>query len=268
MQHPKNRTTLGYVRYHNELFMREAQRQPQQLGFGAGERQEHLGYHDPLAAMHPPRFASPFGPGVGEQQGAPWSDAQGQFAQEQFSFQPGAQQGPDPAAYMSPNPRPFTSTYPADPVPARASPAPAFTTAPAPATQHLPTAANGIGLTASVGEGDARTVVDDGGAGGSGNGNASDYYSPTLSPSAFMLHQYTLPGCDNVYGTCRCGDGCECDGCLTHSGHDGFGPAVSSSDHSATVTTAAGLGETATAAGGVNMKGWGGGLFEERGAPG
>ena len=24
--------------------------------------------------------------------------------------------------------------------------------------------------------------------------------SPTLSPSAFMLHQYTLPGCDNFYG--------------------------------------------------------------------
>lgn len=43
--------------------------------------------------------------------------------------------------------------------------------------------------------------------------------TPTLSPSAFFLQSYTLPGCDDATGTCQCGDGCTCVGCLTHTGH-------------------------------------------------
>lgn len=48
----------------------------------------------------------------------------------------------------------------------------------------------------------------------------SDDDASTLSPSSFLLQQFTLPGCNDVTGTCACGDGCECPGCLTHSGHN------------------------------------------------
>jgi hypothetical protein len=44
--------------------------------------------------------------------------------------------------------------------------------------------------------------------------------SSTLSPSSFLLQQFTLPDCSNESGTCLCGEGCSCVGCLTHSGHD------------------------------------------------
>lgn len=43
----------------------------------------------------------------------------------------------------------------------------------------------------------------------------------TLSPSAFLWQEMVLPGCDDATGTCQCGDGCECVGCLTHGGHNG-----------------------------------------------
>ncbi|KAF2816850.1 uncharacterized protein BDZ99DRAFT_3147 [Mytilinidion resinicola] len=45
---------------------------------------------------------------------------------------------------------------------------------------------------------------------------------PTLSPSTFFLQTLVLPGCNDVTGTCQCGDGCNCVGCLTHGGHDGI----------------------------------------------
>ncbi|KAF2503273.1 hypothetical protein BU16DRAFT_533523 [Lophium mytilinum] len=45
---------------------------------------------------------------------------------------------------------------------------------------------------------------------------------PTLSPSSFFLQTLVLPGCNDVTGTCQCGDGCDCVGCLTHGGHDGI----------------------------------------------
>lgn len=40
-----------------------------------------------------------------------------------------------------------------------------------------------------------------------------------LSPSSFLLQQFIVSGCDDITGTCQCGDGCNCPGCLTHSGH-------------------------------------------------
>jgi hypothetical protein len=43
----------------------------------------------------------------------------------------------------------------------------------------------------------------------------------TLSPSAFLWQEMVLPGCNDETGTCQCGDGCECVGCLTHGGHNG-----------------------------------------------
>jgi hypothetical protein len=43
----------------------------------------------------------------------------------------------------------------------------------------------------------------------------------TLSPSAYLWQEMVLPGCNDETGTCQCGDGCECVGCLTHGGHNG-----------------------------------------------
>ncbi|KAF3902033.1 hypothetical protein AA313_de0206424 [Arthrobotrys entomopaga] len=43
-----------------------------------------------------------------------------------------------------------------------------------------------------------------------------------LSPSAFIQLDYNLGTCSQQNGTCLCGDGCTCVGCLTHSGHSGL----------------------------------------------
>lgn len=43
----------------------------------------------------------------------------------------------------------------------------------------------------------------------------------TLSPSSYFWNQMVLPGCNDATGTCQCGDGCACVGCLTHGGHNG-----------------------------------------------
>jgi hypothetical protein len=212
MQHPKNRTTLGYVRYHNDLFMREAQ--VPQLGFGDSQVNYQLTTH----VQYTQQFAAPFGPApvIGDQS-VPWPDAPNQFAHEQFQFQPRPEalaSNPE-AAYMSPG-RPFTPAYAQEPAPAPSSPAAALE----PMQQQQQTQPQRHQQTAgsATAAGDADAHADDSG------------YSPTLSPSAFMLHQYTLPGCDNFYGTCLCGDGCACDGCLTHSGHDGYAASAAPSE--------------------------------------
>ncbi|OCK77192.1 hypothetical protein K432DRAFT_126926 [Lepidopterella palustris CBS 459.81] len=44
---------------------------------------------------------------------------------------------------------------------------------------------------------------------------------PTLSPSSFFWQTLILPSCNDATGSCLCGDGCECVGCLTHGGHNG-----------------------------------------------
>ncbi|KAJ4310176.1 hypothetical protein N0V94_008574 [Neodidymelliopsis sp. IMI 364377] len=58
--------------------------------------------------------------------------------------------------------------------------------------------------------------------------------TPTLSPSSFFWNEMVLPGCNDATGTCQCGDGCECVGCLTHGGHNGIAlEAPSMSEHEA-----------------------------------
>jgi hypothetical protein len=52
-------------------------------------------------------------------------------------------------------------------------------------------------------------------------GDSREEETPTLSPSSYFWNQMVLPGCDDATGTCQCGDGCECVGCLTHGGHNG-----------------------------------------------
>ncbi|KAI9685803.1 MAG: hypothetical protein M1820_010733 [Bogoriella megaspora] len=41
-----------------------------------------------------------------------------------------------------------------------------------------------------------------------------------LPPDLYFPFQLNLPGCEN--GGCRCGVNCTCQGCLTHSGHNGI----------------------------------------------
>ncbi|KAF2140613.1 uncharacterized protein K452DRAFT_48983 [Aplosporella prunicola CBS 121167] len=66
--------------------------------------------------------------------------------------------------------------------------------------------------------------------------------TPILSPSSFFLQQLELPGCDDLTGACRCGDGCQCVGCLTHGGHDGVPLERPSSTRAAHSSGAAGTG--------------------------
>lgn len=51
--------------------------------------------------------------------------------------------------------------------------------------------------------------------------DGKDEETPTLSPSSYFWNQMVLPNCSDATGTCQCGDGCECVGCLTHGGHNG-----------------------------------------------
>lgn len=60
--------------------------------------------------------------------------------------------------------------------------------------------------------------------------DGKDEETPTLSPSSYFWNQMVLPSCSDATGTCQCGDGCECVGCLTHGGHNGVpleAPAIS-----------------------------------------
>jgi hypothetical protein len=233
-QHPKNRTTLDYVRYHNELFMREAQ--VPQPGYG----ENHLNYQLTMHMQYTQQLVQPFGPQpvIGDQP-VSWPhssessipDTPNKFTHDQFQFQSRSQAiSPGPtsnleAVYTLPG-RPFTPTFARETVSPRNSPA-ALEPMQHPQTMNRPA--------------DADSPVDNDGV-------------SALSPSSFLLHQYTLPDCDNFYGTCRCGDGCSCDGCLTHSGHDGFG--TSAAGETAAATT--------NGTGAVDANGWNG-LYTDQG---
>ena len=51
--------------------------------------------------------------------------------------------------------------------------------------------------------------------------DTKDEDTVTLSPSSYFWNEMTLPSCSDASGTCQCGDGCACVGCLTHGGHTG-----------------------------------------------
>jgi hypothetical protein len=52
-----------------------------------------------------------------------------------------------------------------------------------------------------------------------------NYDQAIMSPSTYVNVEYEYPlgwnDCSNFLGSCRCGDDCMCEGCLTHSGHNG-----------------------------------------------
>lgn len=52
--------------------------------------------------------------------------------------------------------------------------------------------------------------------------DSNEESTTTLSPSSYFWNQMVLPSCSDDTGTCQCGDGCACVGCLTHGGHNGL----------------------------------------------
>jgi hypothetical protein len=48
-----------------------------------------------------------------------------------------------------------------------------------------------------------------------------DDTNTTLSPGGFTFQEVQVPGCNNTTGDCHCGSGCDCVGCVVHSGHGG-----------------------------------------------
>ncbi|KAF1945902.1 hypothetical protein EJ02DRAFT_13142 [Clathrospora elynae] len=52
-------------------------------------------------------------------------------------------------------------------------------------------------------------------------GDGKEEETPTLSPSSYFWNEMSLPGCSDATGTCQCGEGCACVGCITHGGHTG-----------------------------------------------
>lgn len=59
-----------------------------------------------------------------------------------------------------------------------------------------------------------------------------DDHESILSSSGFQIEHLQMPGCNDITGSCLCGDGCACPGCVIHSGH--------AADHRLTNTTSAG----------------------------
>jgi len=51
--------------------------------------------------------------------------------------------------------------------------------------------------------------------------DGQDEETTTLSPTSYFWNEMVLPSCSDATGTCQCGDGCECVGCITHGGHNG-----------------------------------------------
>ncbi|KAF2822129.1 hypothetical protein CC86DRAFT_301265 [Ophiobolus disseminans] len=51
--------------------------------------------------------------------------------------------------------------------------------------------------------------------------DGQDEETSTLSPTSFFWNEMVLPSCSDNTGTCQCGDGCACVGCITHGGHNG-----------------------------------------------
>ena len=204
--HPANRTTTDYVRYHMELAMRgwgdpaHLQMPPstmlgatQPLALSTSGLQfpsfpdmilPSQSQHDPYSAATSPFTSNSFAP--------QWHYNHAQFAtptleMSQFSFQPST---------------PYTAT-------------PADNTATRPRTS--PQRRDEHGNPQQKGHARQLSMHDT---------KSHDHDSPsteddasTLSPSAFSVLQYNIPGCNDATGSCLCGDGCQCEGCLTHNGH-------------------------------------------------
>ena len=111
---------------------------------------------------------------------------------------------------MSHTPMPTTTSWPqssiSTPIQPQASPAPHFFSS----TNH----ARHTPLELKTEDHEAPTAMAD-----SPQENQNE--DTQLSPSSYFWQELVLPGCNDATGTCQCGDGCQCVGCLTHGGHNG-----------------------------------------------
>jgi hypothetical protein len=211
--HPSNRTTVNYVRYHSDLLEREAQAasfmMPQY-----GLPQQHVAAHYQFGAAERPSFphqvAEPFASPLGmDNHNAGWTS----HAQPAMVLSP--TQSISDAELDQWRFQTQQSTMAASTGMSSFDEA-AFSFPPVPS--HLATLQDGIPpKKAQHGNEDiqqpamsptpfnAESPLDD--------------ETSTLSPSSFLVQDLTLEGCDGVTGSCRCGDGCQCNGCLTHGDH-------------------------------------------------
>jgi hypothetical protein len=197
--HPANRTTTDYVRYHTELSLR-----------GWADASHFPSYSQPIFGHQASGFAFDNGIQPFQAVGGPMHSHDGFFPQSQLShslWQGDQSHVATPTFEMSQfSLQHFTplTTPPASLEPPRPK------SSPQPGIEHQDALPRSHARQLSMNE-----------------SNIYDHESPsteddasTLSPSAFSVQQYNIPGCNDVTGSCLCGDGCQCAGCLTHNGHE------------------------------------------------
>jgi hypothetical protein len=207
--HPNNRTTIDYVRYHNELVMRTEYEQIRQYLQAHPSRQSYLPYQ-PYTSSHQNTFGNMQSftqqPRQSSNLGQPYPSQNTHWSQPPAHT---LSSGPTTASNIqvidfTPEPHPLISQpqIPMYDTNISLFSGPSFR--PLHTSPHQP-------LSPETPHGRIIEVVD--------TADSPDDTS-TLSPSSFLLQQFSLPDCSNVSGTCLCGDGCNCPECLTHRGHN------------------------------------------------
>ena len=186
-QHPNNRTTLDYIRYHNELLMRAAQSQAA-LHYGAAPSQSP-GFPYQFASGQPQPQSSPRLPiQTGYGTSFVFSQAQPPGFQPNFGWMPHS-----PVQTMDSMTFPNTVALGANSI---ISSQPPFTVPIQPERQSrrasVPTTRSDH--TQSKISAPPTTLPFD-------PESPADDDASTLSPSSFLLSQYTVPGCDDITGT-------------------------------------------------------------------
>lgn len=226
-QHPGNKTTQDYARYHNELASRGYNtQQPGMVSMPVYFQSSYPTRPSPYALpinpgavpnlqqhQFPPSFQSPYNhtqgygmpQGLPQQMGAPIQTSAPTNAMPPFNFQ-------SPMAPSTPAPNSSFQSQTKFQTPSRP------TYQDRSETQRPLTALNSVAeptlANPTCPDGESATTHE------SPSTDQEDNAS-TLSPSSFYVQHFQIPGCDDVTGTCHCGDGCTCVGCLVHSGHRG-----------------------------------------------
>lgn len=226
--HPQNRTTIEYVRYHNELAMR-ANHDGARLSIQISNpyQQPHVLANslNSIGPMNGPAFAS-------------------DVHQSQYYSRFSSMHTPDPGfamAYSGPAPWVFTNpavdlhqtpsiqleSFDLHNTPGisqtneiHGAPYVDHHDAQGPHTprgqksrlSHPKLELNDTQTTRDLGTPEAEQAIVD------SESLEDDESTSTLSPSSFLPLSVTLEGCDE--GACHCGDGCQCAGCLIHRGHE------------------------------------------------
>jgi hypothetical protein len=220
-EHPHNRTTMDYVRYHSNLALDPHSSQnggysnfaqhPQMVHF----LQPHaLGHLQMAPSLPEPFIQSPnhgFAAPTFEMSGMNWSSPM--IPQMQNGLLLHQNMGiPQPGVFI-PNhvgPTPY-------PAPIRQDIAPSFQSLSMESMpnhpQHQLIDSTAIKQSPTLLSQDSTLV-----GGFSTDADSVTDEDSTLSPSTFLVQQFTLD-CEDTTGTCQCDDGCSCPGCLVHSGH-------------------------------------------------